>query len=50
MGTDELHSNMAGGPSDRRFSRWYTSDLTRWIANEYKTLRPDLAEQRHRFP
>ena len=26
----------AGGPSDRRFSRWYTSGLAGWLAGEYK--------------
>lgn len=36
-----LHSNMAGGPSDRRFSRWYVSDLANWQAGRYKTLSPE---------
>jgi len=38
MGTDHLLTNIAGGPSDRRFSRWYCSDLTRWLTCEYKKL------------
>jgi len=34
------HTCLAGGPSDRRFSRWYTSDLPRWRRYEYKRLGP----------
>jgi penicillin amidase len=29
---------MAGGPSDRRFSKWYCSDLENWISGKYKTI------------
>jgi len=39
LGDDVLHSSLAGGPSDRRFSKWYTSDLDRWKRVEYKQLR-----------
>jgi penicillin amidase len=39
MATDEIHTNLAGGPSDRRFSRWYTSDLKNWYEGNYKVLR-----------
>jgi len=35
---DEIHTNMAGGPSDRRFSKWYCSDLKNWEAGIYKTV------------
>ena len=35
---DVLFTNLPGGPSDRRFSRWYASDLARWIAGEYKEV------------
>jgi penicillin amidase len=38
MSTDELHTNLAGGASDRRFSRWYKSDIKRWLRGGYKTL------------
>ena len=38
MATDVCISNMPGGPSDRRFSRWYTTDLKNWITGKYKTL------------
>ena len=34
---DEMNTNMAGGPSDRRFSKWYCSDLDSWISGKYKT-------------
>lgn len=40
LGTDEVHTALAGGASDRRFSRWYVSDLKRWLRGEYKTLAP----------
>ena len=49
MGSNELHSNISGGPSDRRFSRWYASEMKRWIDNDYKTLRADPGEQKYRF-
>jgi len=39
MATDEIHTNLAGGPSDRRFSRWYLSDLENWYEGNYKVLR-----------
>jgi penicillin amidase len=35
-----MHTVLAGGVSDRRFSRWYTSDLRRWLRGEYKRLAP----------
>lgn len=34
-----LLTNIAGGSSDRRFSRWYASELRRWISGSYKELR-----------
>jgi penicillin amidase len=49
MGTTAVHSNLAGGPSEHRFSRWYTSDLERWRNNEYKTLSPDYGGKRIPF-
>jgi len=39
LGADELLTNMPGGPSDRRFSRWYCSGLDAWLSGEYKRLR-----------
>jgi len=32
------HTALAGGPSDRRFSRWYCSGLAGWQAGELKRL------------
>ncbi len=37
---DTLHSNLCGGPSDRRFSPWYCSELGAWLDGRYKTLQP----------
>jgi penicillin amidase len=34
------HTNLAGGPSERRFSKWYVSDLDNWLAGRYKQLQP----------
>ncbi|MEN8233831.1 MAG: penicillin acylase family protein [Actinomycetota bacterium] len=39
MGRPGVVTALAGGPSDRRFSKWYTSDLERWQNGEYKQLR-----------
>ena len=36
---ETLATALPGGPRDRRFSRWYDSGLTDWIAGRYKTLR-----------
>jgi penicillin G amidase len=49
LATDEIHTNLAGGPSDRRFSKWYCSDLDNWINGRYKTLRPDAAGEKLPF-
>lgn len=35
-----IHSVLAGGPSDRRFSRWYTSGIKDWLAGNYRVLKP----------
>jgi len=40
MTTDELHTNLPGGPSERRFSKLYTSDINNWIAGIYKVISP----------
>lgn len=32
-------SNLAGGPSDRRFSKWYASDLKNWMEGKYKSIK-----------
>ncbi len=38
MAADEIHTNLLGGPSDRRFSKWYLSDLKNWYEGNYKVL------------
>lgn len=40
------HTSLAGGPSDRRFSRYYLSDLARWQRYEYKLLDGDALPTR----
>jgi penicillin amidase len=40
LATDAAETALAGGPSDRRFSRWYATDVARWLAFERKTLSP----------
>ena len=39
LGTDALHTALAGGPSGRILSGLYTTDVARWLKFEYKTLR-----------
>jgi penicillin amidase len=39
MGTDEVHTCLAGGPSGRILSGWYTTDVARWLGFGYKVLR-----------
>jgi penicillin amidase len=41
MADNTLHTTLAGGPSDRRFSRWYASDVDDWLAGNYKNLTAD---------
>jgi len=38
LGDDSARTALAGGPSGRRFSRWYTTDIKRWLGGNYKTL------------
>jgi penicillin amidase len=40
MDTEELHSNNAGGPSDRRFSKYYTMGISDWINARYHVYKP----------
>ena len=37
---DAIHTALAGGPSDRRFSRWYASGLADWLAGRLKRTTP----------
>ncbi len=39
LADDAIHTSLPGGPSDRRFSRWYRNDLDRFLRYEYKILR-----------
>lgn len=41
METRYAWTNLPGGPSESRFSRYYKSDLERWQRGEYKRLTPD---------
>lgn len=41
LGTQEAWTNLPGGPSESRFSKWYTSDIPRWRDGEYKRLAAD---------
>jgi len=38
MEQDGMLTNIAGGPSDSRFSKWYKSDLKNWEKGRYKKL------------
>jgi penicillin amidase len=40
MTTDELHTNLPGGPSERRFSELYTKDIHNWATGIYKVISP----------
>jgi len=38
LATDEIQTTLAGGASDRRFSKWYSNGLRDWIEGRYKGL------------
>lgn len=40
LGTNEAWTNLPGGPSENRFSKWYKVDIPRWLAGKYKRLAP----------
>jgi penicillin amidase len=40
MSAPELHSALCGGPSDRRFSKWYKNGVDGWLSGELKVRRP----------
>jgi penicillin G amidase len=44
LGTNEAWTNLPGGPSESWFSRWYKSDIPRWLDGEYKRLAPEPDE------
>ncbi|MBN1533244.1 MAG: penicillin acylase family protein [Spirochaetes bacterium] len=39
--SEAAFTNLAGGPSDRRFSKWYVSDLENWRHRRYKRIVPE---------
>ncbi|MCA9120472.1 MAG: penicillin acylase family protein [Planctomycetaceae bacterium] len=39
LGTNEAWTNLPGGPSESRFSKYYKNDVSRWFAGEYKRIR-----------
>jgi len=49
LSTDDIYTNMSGGPSDRRFSRWYCSDLDNWMTGKYKKIGVDTAQEKVSF-
>ena len=38
MSTTELHTNLPGGPTDRRFSGLYKNDVSNWLKGKYKII------------
>jgi penicillin amidase len=40
LAEDAIHTNLVGGPSDRRFSRWYRSEVASWQRGELKRVTP----------
>src|SRR3990172_683140 len=40
LGSDEAWTNLPGGPSENRFSKWYKVDIPRWLTGQYKRLAP----------
>jgi penicillin amidase len=41
LGEDRALTALAGGPSGRRFSKWYKTDIDRWLSGDYKVLQPE---------
>jgi len=39
LSTDEAQTNLPGGPSESRFSRYYNIDVPKWFSGEYKLLK-----------
>ncbi len=40
LGVDQAWTNLPGGPSESRFSKFYRSDVPLWLDAEYKSLQP----------
>ena len=45
LGTDEAWTNLPGGPSESRFSKFYKNDIALWAAGEYKRLTTEMVEE-----
>ncbi|NIP84617.1 MAG: hypothetical protein GTO03_03310 [Planctomycetales bacterium] len=45
MSRDEAWTNLPGGPSESRFSKYYKTDIPRWRKGEYKRLWAQDAEE-----
>ncbi|MCA9231292.1 MAG: penicillin acylase family protein [Planctomycetales bacterium] len=43
LGADEAWTNLPGGASESRFSKWYRNDIPRWASGEYRRLAPRLS-------
>jgi penicillin amidase len=50
LGSDEARTCLAGGPSERRTSGWYTTGLADWRAGRFKRLRPAVDGSRRSSP
>ncbi len=46
---DDYFSVLIGGPSDRRFSKWYDSDVANWSNGNYKLISPDPKQKKFKF-
>ena len=44
LGSDVAWTNLPGGPSESRFSKFYRSDIPLWLDGEYKQLSPKGVE------
>jgi penicillin amidase len=40
MSANALHTALCGGPSDRRFSKWYKNGVDGWLAGRLKVRKP----------
>lgn len=45
LGTDEAWTNLPGGASESRFSKWYRNDIPRWAAGEHRRLAATFSEE-----
>ena len=47
LGTDLAWTNLPGGASESRFSRWYHNDIERWLTGKYRPLVADISSASH---